>query len=276
MRRPQWIAALLFAMLVAAGFAWLGQWQLGFAIQAEDDAAVSTEVARPIDALTDAGMPVDDTAAGMVTELSGTLVPGDFRIVEQRRQGDATGAWVTGHLRGERGSLAVAVGWAESVPNAERAIAQLEEQLAEPSTELFVEGRYMPSDGAVEPKPDEDVGRIVSMAPAQLVNLWQPFEGLPYAGFLVLHPAADGQALDAAALEALGLEPIDSVPPLPVEKVNWLNLFYAVEWVVFAGFAIFFWYRLARDAWEKEHELKLLAASEAGTGPASDTQAPGR
>jgi len=59
-----------------------------------------------------------------------------------------------------------------------------------------------------------------------------------------------------------GLETIDSVPPLPVGAINWLNLFYAVEWVVFAGFAIFFWYRLVRDDWEKIHELKLLAVAE--------------
>jgi surfeit locus 1 family protein len=36
--------------------------------------------------------------------------------------------------------------------------------------------------------------------------------------------------------------------------LNWLNIFYAVEWVIFAGFAIFLWYRLARDAWERELE----------------------
>ena len=53
-----------------------------------------------------------------------------------------------------------------------------------------------------------------------------------------------------------------AVPPLPVGAINWLNLFYAVEWVVFAGFAIFFWYRLVRDDWEKIHELKLLAVAE--------------
>lgn len=49
---------------------------------------------------------------------------------------------------------------------------------------------------------------------------------------------------------------------MPVGAINWLNLFYAVEWVVFAGFAIFFWYRLVRDDWEKIHELKLLAVAE--------------
>ena len=36
--------------------------------------------------------------------------------------------------------------------------------------------------------------------------------------------------------------------------VNWLNIFYAVEWAIFAGFAFYLWYRLAKDAWEREVE----------------------
>ena len=87
------------------------------------------------------------------------------------------------------------------------------------------------------------------MVPAQQVNLWAPFEGPAYAGFLVLHP---GSPLDTAELADLGLDAIDSVPPLPVETVNWLNVFYAIEWVLFAGFGFYLWYRLVKDVWEKE------------------------
>ncbi len=262
MRRPQWIAALVLAMVVAAAFAWLGQWQLGFAVQQEAADSVSTERARPITEVTDAGIPVNDRAAGMVVTTSGVLVPGDFRVIESRTHREDVGAWVSGHLATTNGQLAVALGWAPTAEQAERAIDRLEAELAQPGVQLTVEGRYMPPDGAVNPQATESPQRIASMAPAQLVNLWQPFDGPAYAGFLVLHPASAGELLDPAAFGAFGLAIIDSVPPLPVEKINWLNLFYAVEWVVFAGFAIFFWYRLARDAWEKEHELRLLRQSQ--------------
>jgi hypothetical protein len=30
--------------------------------------------------------------------------------------------------------------------------------------------------------------------------------------------------------------------------VNWLSAFYAVEWAIFAGFAVFMWWRLLKDA----------------------------
>lgn len=62
------------------------------------------------------------------------------------------------------------------------------------------------------------------------------------------------------------LEKIVSPAPDPPEKVNMLNLFYGIEWVVFAGFALFFWFRLTRDAWQKEHEMIALQKRAAGSG----------
>ena len=50
------------------------------------------------------------------------------------------------------------------------------------------------------------------------------------------------------------LDTIIALPPTEESSVNWLNIFYAIEWIVFAGFAFFMWYRLAKDAWEKEAE----------------------
>ena len=38
------------------------------------------------------------------------------------------------------------------------------------------------------------------------------------------------------------MDTIDSPPPSSEVELNWVNLFYAAEWVVFAGFAIFLWY----------------------------------
>jgi surfeit locus 1 family protein len=43
-------------------------------------------------------------------------------------------------------------------------------------------------------------------------------------------------------------------------------VFYAVEWVVFAGFAVFLWYRLVRDAVERERD-EAAAAELAAAGP---------
>jgi surfeit locus 1 family protein len=45
---------------------------------------------------------------------------------------------------------------------------------------------------------------------------------------------------------------IDAPPPNTEVSLNLLNVFYALEWAFFAGFAIFLWWRLVKDVWEEE------------------------
>lgn len=261
MRKPKWIGALLLALVVAGVFAWLGQWQLSFAITLEDENVAVVEEVRPLVEVTAPGQSITDASAGFVFSTRGEFVADDFMVIESRANGGATGAWVVGHLAttdAAAGHLSVALGWAPSLAEAETARFELQDSLAGEPVEIV--GRYMPSDAPVKPEPGDTADRLQSMAPAQLVNLWQPFIGASYPGFLVLHP--DGSSIDTTALSTVGLDAIDSVPPLPVETINWLNLFYALEWAVFAGFAVFFWYRLARDDWEKIHELQLMGEQE--------------
>ncbi|MBO1902195.1 hypothetical protein J4H92_09575 [Leucobacter weissii] len=261
MRKPKWIAALALALVVAGVFAWLGQWQLSHAITLEAEGDAHSETPRPIDEVLEPGTSVDDTAAGMVVALSADPVLGDLRVVEERVNRSAEGAWVTGHVvvEGAEGHLPVAIGWAPTAAAAQQSLEALESELGASGSRgaIELEGRYMPPDAAAIPEAADDPLRITTMVPAQLVNLWEPFDGLAYSGFLVLHPGGSGDPLSADALAAVGLQPIESVPPLPRETINWLNLFYAAEWVVFAGFAVFFWTRLVRDDWERIHELRL-------------------
>ncbi|QBE50176.1 hypothetical protein EVS81_03725 [Leucobacter triazinivorans] len=263
MRRPRWILALLFALLVAAVFAWLGQWQMDNAIRTDAQQVIDTETPRPLSELAEAGSGVTDVAAGMVVRVSGAFVPEDLEIVTPRENDGETGAWVVGHLAvaADPGTpetgLAVAIGWAPGVAEAEAAADELA-RVSGLGDVRDLEGRFMPPEGPVVPRADEAPQVMHAMVPAQLVNSWQRVPGPVHSGYLVLHPADGGAEL----LAAVGLDAIDSVPPEPAESVNWLNVFYAVEWIVFAAFAIFLWYRLARDAWEKEHELQLLRAAE--------------
>lgn len=277
MRRPQWILALLLALLVAAVFAWLGRWQLDTAISDRAGQTVDTETARPLASVSEPATGVTDEAGGVVVELGGAYAPGDFVVVSPRDNGGETGAWVVGHLVADGtdsaagASLAVAVGWAPTAEKAETAIAALDahpELLAE---QRPVTGRLMPTEAAAMPDADADPQSVGTMVPAQVANLWAEVDGPVYAGYLVLH---DGDAGADALLAAAGLDAIDSMPPEPAERVNWLNVFYAIEWVVFAGFAVFLWYRLARDAWEREHEMQLLEAEDAAgaAGPDPDPE----
>lgn len=258
MRRPLWILALLLALAVAGGFAWLGQWQMGIAVRTMDQEIVDTESVRPLADVSDLAKGVTEDAAGVVVEVSGEFVAGDYRVVSPRENAGETGAWVVGHLiteEPEAAHLAVALGWAPTEAEAAEKLKTLD---ANPdlATEQLLEGRYMPPEGPEIPRPGEDPQVMHTMIPAHFANVWTGVDAPVYSGYLVVHPTA----IAADALAEAGLDTIDSVPPLPPEKVNWLNVFYAIEWVVFAGFAVFFWFRLTRDAWEKEHELMILEA----------------
>ncbi|GAA3582002.1 hypothetical protein GCM10022198_01510 [Klugiella xanthotipulae] len=255
--RPKWIGALLLAIAVAGGFAWLANWQLESAITnqvVEDDLA---EKVVPLTELTEPGIPVAEAVGGRTAWVEGEFVPADFSVVGNRVNGGKNGYWVVGHLLvpagGETAHVAVALGWTPTEEAAEVVRDRLREA---PATTERVNGRYQPPEGpAVPDQEGGDPSAVLSMAPAQLANLWESVDGAVYNGFLVSHDQLEG------------LQLIDSGPPLPQESINWLNLFYAVEWVVFGGFAIYFWYRLARDGWERECELIRVAEEETARAP---------
>ncbi len=265
MRRPVWILALLLALAIAGGFAWLGQWQMGIAVRTAEEVTIDTETPRQLADVSNVAEGVTEDAAGVVVDVSGSFVPGDSRVVEPRENGGVSGAWVVGHLvtdGPQRAHLAVAIGWAPDRATAEAAAAALDRtpEFTEPHS---FQGRYMPPEGPELPGASEDPQAIRTMIPAHFANVWTGIDAPVHSGYLVMHDQPDL----APVLAAGGLDVIDSVPPLPPEKVNWLNVFYAIEWVVFAGFAVFFWFRLTRDAWEKDHEIQLMEAEAAAAAP---------
>ena len=64
--------------------------------------------------------------------------------------------------------------------------------------------------------------------------------------------------------------PLNIGPQPPAGKINWLNLFYAAEWVVFAGFALFIWWRLVKDDYRRGLEDALDEEQEAAAQHVSD------
>lgn len=236
-RRPRWIAALLLSLAIAAAFAALGQWQLERSVENVQVVEIDTETAVPLERIAEPGSGVTDAQQGRVVTVSGELVPGDFVALTGRDSGSGErGTWLVGHVVTEEGaSLAVALGWS---PEASPWEALSSEALSTASALDRTEwaGRYLPSE---EPQAsDFEAGERSALAVPELVNLWAD-PGPVYGGFLV------------AADPLPGLEPIRADAPEREVALNWLNLFYAVEWALFAGFAIYLWYRLVRDVVER-------------------------
>jgi len=240
--RPQWIAALILALAVAAAFAALGQWQLERSIASGAVTQQVTETVVPLDSATQPQAPVSEAAAGQLVTVSGSFVPGEFLVFSERLNEGELGYWVVGHFVADGAGLAVALGW-----TADEADASAVAERMDAGEEVTITGRYLPS----EPPQQTDFrsGELSAVSAPALVNLWPTVdeEGV-YGGFLVASGAVDG------------LQEIHSPPPIDEVQINWLNVFYAAEWVIFAGFAVFLWYRLVKDAWEKEiHAADKLA-----------------
>ncbi|MBK4348337.1 SURF1 family cytochrome oxidase biogenesis protein [Lacisediminihabitans changchengi] len=253
-RRPRWIAALLFALALAATFALLSQWQLSRSVQNGTVVSRDTETVEQLTAIAKPQTGATDTQDGQLVEASGHWVPGDALIVTDRLNDGDQGVWVIGHFRVDTvegvtdagAGLPVAVGWAKTSSEARAALAALNER----SGAATVSGRYFA--GEAPQDSDFEHGKLTSVSSGAMLNTWKSVDpsGI-YGGYLV------------SAKAPAGLTAIYSPAPTSSVEVNWLNIFYAVEWIVFAGFAIFLWYRLVRDAHEREQEEAEQAQQQA-------------
>lgn len=247
MLRPQWIGMLLLCLVVAGVFAWLGQWQLGRAIDTDPPPPGATENVRPLADVAQPGEYLPEPLVGQRVEATGTWVPDDFLVVESRFNDGVEGYWVTGQLRLDRTdeptSVAVALGWAATADEATEAVERLEDEASGRASSVEVTGRLISDEGPLPPPRGADPQTMTRMSPAALLGRWHDVEELAVYRPYIASSAPFG-----------GLTAIVSPAPDEQSQVNWLNIFYAAEWAVFAGFAFYLWYRLARDAWERELE----------------------
>lgn len=229
-RRPKWIAALLLALGVASIFGLLGQWQLDRSIEQGTIIERNTETVVPLESVATPQSVITSEASGRMVSVECRFVEGDDVVLDNRRTLQGVGQWLVRHCMTEQGnSLAVAVGFAPSGVSANTL----------PATTGEIVGRYVPTESPQQ--SDFVAGEISAVAVPELLNLWAD-PGPVYGGYLVLSEAPEG-------LSTIGTE----APPTESE-LNWLNLFYALQWVIFGLFALYLWWRLVRDEWEREAE----------------------
>lgn len=229
-RRPKWIGALVLALVVAGVFAGLGQWQLERSIVEATVIERDTERAVPLESVAKPQEVTTTDASGRMATVACEFVEGDDVVITNRRSFEGTGSWLVRHCVTPRGdSLAVAVGWSPET---------IRPGLIE-SPEGPMVGRYVPTESPQQSNFRERERSAIAVA--ELLNLWSA-PGPVYGGYLVLGEAPEG-------LLSIGTE----APPTE-RQLNWLNLFYAAEWAIFGVFALYLWYRLVKDEWERETE----------------------
>lgn len=134
--------------------------------------------------------------------------------------------------------------------------------LAPPSGETTVTGWLKDSElGRTSPGP----GLVSSVSTAELASLWG---GPTWTGYVVEFASSAEPAARVGSSSPEGLA--HASPPAPAQEsgLNIRNLAYAIEWVIFGGFALALWVRMVRDSVRNRREDAALAAHEPVTEPA--------
>lgn len=252
--RPVSLAFLAVCLTVASLFVALSMWQLNSSVKSE----VTHDPAKEqVIALTQAMVPGEAMTAQQAdqqVQVTGHYVPGSTRLVPGRLHEGQEGFWVVEQLQipdsaqrwdDARGDLSIAVarGW----------VAHPDEVPQVPSKTVTVLGRTLPPEGPL-PSTGAEPHQVGSVSPAQLTNEWN---APVYPGYVAAFaeveagqplPLTDrgGVSADAPMLSS-GLKELQIEQQPTDRSMHALNLFYAVEWVVFAGFALFLWWRFVRD-----------------------------
>ncbi|MHA7281533.1 SURF1 family protein [Arthrobacter sp. TMS2-4] len=265
--KPRWILLLVLSMAIASVFVLLSQWQFNSSRQAPPPAPSSTEEVRPLTDVLQPLTPLYATDADQMVSFDGAFLPDTRTLVQDRLRDGEEGLWVIQAFAvdaatpagdtGQDAVIPVVLGW---VPEAD-GVAALPEQ----DGQAAVVGRLLPPEAPLVQRPVE--GQVPSLATAELANRW---DVRAYAAFVVATTVtAEGAEVPFAA----GMEPV-VVGPQPQETpINWLNIFYAIEWFVFAGFAFFLWWRLVADDHRRSLEDAADAAEEAEAADAAGAEA---
>jgi cytochrome oxidase assembly protein ShyY1 len=247
--KPRWIAGLVFALVISGVFVLLSQWQFGRSTRPEAPVSTGTEDPRPLTAVLKPGEFFPGSVADQVVTATGRYDPQKQVLVPNRINGGAKGFWIVSAFAVQGAPALTGVGATPEtwVPVARGWVADAADAPAPPSGTVQLTGRLIPSEAPL-PNTDAGTGRATAVSVAELINLWDVSS---YPGFV----AASAERSAGADVAVTGpVRPLNIGPQPPAQTVNWLNLFYAAEWVVFAGFALFIWWRLVKDDYRRDLE----------------------
>lgn len=249
---PRFLGLLALVLALCAVFVWLGRWQLGVAESTAHREAVEQARSQAPAELTTLLQPHAPfrgdlssrpfTATGRYAAEGQLLVPG--RVLDGQ-----PGLWVLTPFVLDRGgaTLPVVRGFVTSAASA----------TPPPTGTVTIAGGLAPGES---PSPDPvPSGQIGSVDLSLLVNAW-PGELYNAFGFV--------------EAESPAAEPAPTRVPTPIGDtgVQWRNAAYAVQWWIFALFALWMWVRMVRDE-SRRDAVGMGAEPEAELGPEPPTRA---
>lgn len=261
---PRWLLGLLLVLALASGFVALSKWQLSASTLSQIGVDPSKNTVRPYQEILQPHTPLTLTTVDSVVEATGTYAPGSSYLVQNKLNDGEHGYWVITLLipddgqtvetsQGqERRGIAVARAWV--------ATPQIP---AEPTGTITVAGRIVGNDPPLDTTFITEENRshdrmLAAASAAYLTNVW---DAPLYNGILT----ADSESASATPLDENGAIAADAsiigqdqtvrsirADQVTNDSIDWLNIFYAVEWLVFAAFALYLWWRMLKDSIDKE------------------------
>ena len=259
---PRWLGGLLLALVFVTGFVALSSWQFNASTSQQVHSDPAKDRVRPYTEILQAHQPVTNLTVDTVVQAKGEYVPGSSMLVVGRLNNGDHGYWVLSEFIPEGTDKAAALGSTKprAITVARAWIAGEDDHApsipAEPTGTVEIAGRVVNAQGAAPyTRTTEKV--LESASPAQLTNLW---DAPLYDGVLTLSaevpenqkiPLTEQHTIAENATiigQSENLRPIRAAQATNDANINWLNIFYSLEWLIFAAFALYLWGRMLKDA----------------------------
>lgn len=255
---PRWLGFLALVLVLVTAFVGLSAWQVSRAQHKNDvTAAQDVDTVRPFTEVLDAQVPMPGYLSDQMVEMTGHYLPDMQVVVTERYQDGTEGFWVVTMFAPDGARLGEeAADVANDPAYADTPIAvpvvrgwTADEDLAMHSRaatgEVTLVGRLGPNEAPQNTHGLPD-GQVRTVSAPQLVN---DFDVFTYSGY-VFPETESGAGASAATggLVNVGLEKQES------GGIDLQSAAYAAEWLFFAGFAIYIWWRLLRDAYLRQRD----------------------
>ncbi|MBO8187464.1 SURF1 family protein [Streptomyces spirodelae] len=270
---PRWWAINIFAVLAIPVCVLMGSWQLSrfddrvdrHQEQQEQSGTGARAAARPLEKL----LPVTQDTVGRTAEVTGRFDTAHPLLVPDRTVEGKRGFYVlsllrTGQTNGGQTNggkaLPVVRGWLPGEPDPDRVPAAPKGKVTVRGVLQAPESHSDAGQGASGGLPDGQLGYVSA---ATLVNV------VPY------------DVEEAWITEQRTERPLRPVPPVAPDNTGldmkaFQNLGYTAQWFVFAGFAVFMWFRFFRREAEMAKDAALgLIPGDRPDGPEADAGPPG-
>lgn len=246
--KPRFVRLFVIMVALVAAFVWLGNWQWQTAHNKANQKVLeksSSQAREPLDDVLRPQTAFDNSRSLQPVTVTGHYEDARTELVAGRVLDGRHGYWVMTplvvHSTGAR--LPIVRGFVEKATNIPKP----------PSGTVTLEGALAPGE-SVSTLGDLPTGQIGSIDLGLLLNEWG---GRVYDAFIFV--TKQTPATSHTAGQAV-VQPIP--PPVPrTTHIEWRNAAYAVQWWVFAAFAVFMWIRLVRE----EHMAQLTAENAPGS-----------